>query len=194
MSGRINRGNGYPQRFEELVAAMPADGRAMDCGGGDRHHGDPRVINLEMTAWPTVDVVGTVLDLPFDDGTFDVILSQAVLEHVTDPALAVAEMARVLKPGGTVYIEAAFMQPGHLIPHHYFNICPAGLHLLCKPHLDIVGEGVFNDLDFTFDWMLRASGQPVTSKARAFLEEIRGRRSPHLELVASAVWLEGRKP
>jgi SAM-dependent methyltransferase len=42
--------------------------------------------------------------LPFPDATFDTILSHEVLEHVQDDARAVAEMARVLKPGGRAVI------------------------------------------------------------------------------------------
>lgn len=187
---RVNRGNGWPVKFDELVAAMSVDGRAMDCGGGDRCYGDPRVINLEMVAWPTVDVVASVLDLPFDDDHFDVILSQAVLEHVPDPQFAVDEMVRVLKPGGEIYIEAAYMQPGHLWPHHYFNICPNGLAHLCR-NLETVESGVFNDLDFTVRWLIEASGQPVD--ATAITKPLMGNVSPRLELVASAVYLHGRK-
>jgi hypothetical protein len=64
---------------------MPADGRALDCGGGDRRYGDSRVVNVEFTKSHGVDVLGDALDLPFRDDSFDVILSQAVLEHVVDP-------------------------------------------------------------------------------------------------------------
>jgi len=187
---RVNRGNGWPQRFDELVTAMPEDGRAMDCGGGDRCYGDPRVINLEVSEWPTVDVVGSVLDIPLPDDHFDVILSQAVLEHVPDPQLAVNEMARVLKPGGRLYIEAAYMQPGHLWPNHYFNICPNGLAHLCRD-LTVIDSGVFNDLDFTVRWMIQASGLPVN--AEKICRPLMGRKSPHLHLVASAVFAEVTK-
>jgi len=38
--------------------------------------------------------------LPFADGTFDLILSHEVLEHVADDRKAVAEVTRVLRPGG----------------------------------------------------------------------------------------------
>lgn len=191
MIGRVNRGNGWPRRFDELVAAMPPDGRAMDCGGGDRCYGDPRVINMEVSEYPTVDVVASVLDIPFPDDHFDVILSQAVLEHVPDPQLAVNEMARVLKPGGRLYIEAAYMQPGHLWPHHYFNICPNGLAHLVRD-LTVIESGVFNDLDFTIDWMIRASGLAVD--AAKIVSPLMGKRSPNLHLVASAVFAEVTKP
>jgi SAM-dependent methyltransferase len=42
--------------------------------------------------------------LPFPSSTFDLILSHEVLEHVEDDRLAMAEMARVLRPGGRAII------------------------------------------------------------------------------------------
>jgi SAM-dependent methyltransferase len=41
-----------------------------------------------------------VTALPYDDGTFDAVRVERVLQHVTDVDRACAEMARVLKPGG----------------------------------------------------------------------------------------------
>jgi len=40
--------------------------------------------------------------LPFDDGSFDLVLGHAVLHHIPDLPRAFAEFARVLAPGGTV--------------------------------------------------------------------------------------------
>lgn len=42
--------------------------------------------------------------LPFGDGEFDLLLCTQVIEHVPDPGRAVAELARVLRPGGTLVI------------------------------------------------------------------------------------------
>lgn len=41
--------------------------------------------------------------MAFDDGSFDLVYSSAVMEHVHDPAGAFREMARVVKPGGIVF-------------------------------------------------------------------------------------------
>ncbi|MGI8476176.1 MAG: class I SAM-dependent methyltransferase, partial [Thermomicrobiales bacterium] len=49
-------------------------------------------------------VRGSAMDLPFADGTFYKIVSSEVLEHLPDDRLAISEMARVLKPGGTLAI------------------------------------------------------------------------------------------
>lgn len=43
-------------------------------------------------------------DLPFEDDTFDIVLSYDVQEHVQDPARTLEEIARVLKPGGEAWM------------------------------------------------------------------------------------------
>ena len=48
---------------------------------------------------------GDARALPFPSGSFDVVLSGGVLEHFREPAVVLAEMARVLKPGGLFYAD-----------------------------------------------------------------------------------------
>ena len=48
-------------------------------------------------------VEGSVYELPFENASFDVVTAMDLLEHVEDPARAVAEFARVLKPGGLLF-------------------------------------------------------------------------------------------
>jgi len=45
--------------------------------------------------------------LPFPDAAFDIVLSHAVIEHVADAARYLRELARVLKPGGFMYLSTA---------------------------------------------------------------------------------------
>ena len=49
-------------------------------------------------------VEGTAEDLPFDDASFDGVVSQFGLMFFTDRAAAISEMARVLKPGGRLAV------------------------------------------------------------------------------------------
>lgn len=42
--------------------------------------------------------------LPFEDGAFDLVLCSQVIEHVLNPQTATVELARVLRPGGTLVI------------------------------------------------------------------------------------------
>lgn len=49
-------------------------------------------------------VIGSGMDLPFRDGSFDVTFSSNVLEHVDKPWQMADEMVRVTKPGGLVFL------------------------------------------------------------------------------------------
>ena len=60
--------------------------------------------NLEYTSAdlfsPIVDVKADILDLPFEDESFDVIFCNHVLEHIIDDKKAMSELYRVMKKGG----------------------------------------------------------------------------------------------
>ena len=49
-------------------------------------------------------VKGDALDLPFADGAFDCVIASEILEHVPEDGRAIAELVRVLKPGGTLAV------------------------------------------------------------------------------------------
>lgn len=48
--------------------------------------------------------VGDAHRLDFSSGTFDAVIAHTVISHVTEPATVIREMARVVRPGGTVAI------------------------------------------------------------------------------------------
>ena len=60
--------------------------------------------------------VGSVTDLPFEDDSFDVAHCHAVLMHVPDTRATLAEVKRVLKPGGIlasreIFVSSSFLEP-----------------------------------------------------------------------------------
>jgi ubiquinone/menaquinone biosynthesis C-methylase UbiE len=67
--------------------------------------------------------------LPFADASFDVVLSHAVIEHVTRPLEYLRELHRVTRPGGRVFLQTApYLSPhgSHLPPLRI----PVPLHLV----------------------------------------------------------------
>ena len=52
-------------------------------------------------------VQGSALELPFDSGTFDAVVSVASIKHWPDPAKGLSECARVLAPGGLLHVVEA---------------------------------------------------------------------------------------
>ena len=61
--------------------------------------------------------VGDVTNLPFEDDYFDVAHCHAVLMHVPDTAAVLAEVKRVLKPGGIVAARESILQAAFLHPY-----------------------------------------------------------------------------
>lgn len=118
--------HGYDDTALGLIAEL-RDGLILDCGAGWRQIYFPNVVNLEIAPYMSTDVLGVGEDLPFRDEVFDAVFSLAVLEHVRDPFRCAAEIVRVLKPGGRLYVVVPFMQHYHGYPHHYFNMTKQGL-------------------------------------------------------------------
>jgi SAM-dependent methyltransferase len=82
---------------------------------------DHRGPNIARTPF----VIGRGQRLPFGDGSFDLVVSSNVLEHVADPWPLVDELARVCRPGGHVWLSwTNWLSPigGHEItPFHYLG-------------------------------------------------------------------------
>ena len=70
-------------------------------------------------------------DLPFQDRSFDAIVGQHLIEHLPNPARALEEWRRVLRPSGTLVLvtpNAAYPDPAHFEdPTHVHIFTPAGL-------------------------------------------------------------------
>lgn len=65
----------------------------------------PRLVELTKNKNPNTNAVeASILQLPFDDDTFDYVISSDVIEHTPDPYAATKELIRVLKPGGRICI------------------------------------------------------------------------------------------
>ena len=85
---------------------------------------------------PAADLEGSAEALPVEDGSFDLVISTQVLEHVEDPAQAVREFHRVTSPGGRVLASTHGVQVYHPSPTDYWRWTHAGLALLFERSAD----------------------------------------------------------
>jgi SAM-dependent methyltransferase len=118
------------------------DGLVLDVGAGHRPVYLDNVVNFEVAGYESTDVRGVGERLPFRDGAFDAVMSFGVLEHVRDPFACAREIARVMKPGATLYCVVPFLQPLHGYPHHYYNMSHQGLRALFEPGLTVERQEV----------------------------------------------------
>lgn len=72
--------------------------------------------------------------MPLADHSFDHVLCAEVLEHVPDEHLLLTEIARVLRPGGTLVLTLPWSARLHHLPHDYRRLTPAGLQRLISAH------------------------------------------------------------
>lgn len=116
----------FERAADDLIRALPDGAAVLDLGGGRRcvyagsvHppgrvtlvavdiSADELALNSDVSAKRVADVAA---GLPLPDGSVDLILSRALLEHVRGVPAAIRHMGRVLKPGGVAL---------HLVPCRY---------------------------------------------------------------------------
>lgn len=108
-------------RFADLLLGRSSRPVVLVLGGSIAGHGieallarsEIALVESDISFGPRTRLVCDAHDIPFADGSLDGVVAQAVLEHVVDPHRCVAEMHRVLKPGGLVYAETPFIQQVH---------------------------------------------------------------------------------
>ena len=98
------------RRFAFALALAPlALGLAACSKGGEdgaTKTGEPVAKVAEVGRERGLDIrCATLEEAAFPDGTFDVVFSNAVLEHVPSPGAVLRETWRVLRPGGVVYAD-----------------------------------------------------------------------------------------
>ena len=109
------------RRFTQEILKNAVSPKVLVVGAGEIGQGldaliaEPhiQVLESDVALGERTQIVADCHAIPFETGTFDGIVAQAVLEHVWSPAKCVAEMSRVLRPSGVVYVEIPFMQPVH---------------------------------------------------------------------------------
>lgn len=139
MAFKIRKGRTYSRatldaKLREVLRGVPVD-RALDLGSKDAPYrrlvAARRYDRLDMSCSRHPAVVGDAHRLPIRDGTYDLVLATQLLEHCHAPPAVVAEVHRVLRPGGMFVCSVPFIYVIHGDPDDFWRFTAEGLrHLL----------------------------------------------------------------
>ncbi len=156
------------RRMRAMVAKLGPGARVLDLGVRERPAA-PGLISFDLFRFPGVQVVGDAHRLPFKDGSLDGVISTALLEHVEHPETILAEMRRVIRPGGLVYVEVPFLQGYHPDPIDMRRYTRPGLEQkVAEAGFQVVESGVSGGPFSMMAWMLREFPGSLTSGKTAY--------------------------
>lgn len=125
----------------QALQQVPAGSRILDAGAGQLRHrklcahldylsqdfaqydGQGDGSGLQTGSWDQsrIDIVSDICQIPQPDESFDAVMCIEVLEHLPQPLLALAEFARLLRPGGQLILTAPFCSLTHFAPYHFYS-------------------------------------------------------------------------
>jgi SAM-dependent methyltransferase len=156
-------------RFRDLLVEVSGGptARVLVVGGGTLGRGmaviaeDPRLafVGTDVYLGERVDVACDAHRLPFESGSFDGVIVQAVLEHVASPPEVVAEIHRVLRDDGVVYAETPFLQGVHEGAYDFTRYTDLGHRRLFRMFEEIergVAVGPASSLFWALRYFVRA--------------------------------------
>jgi SAM-dependent methyltransferase len=114
------------------AAMVPEGAHVLDVGAGVGQyrqlfaHCDYRAHDFGLEAgtqgqYTNLDYRSDITALPVPDAAFDVVLCTEVLEHVPEPIAALAEIVRILRPGGSLLLSAPLGSHLHQEPYHFYG-------------------------------------------------------------------------
>jgi SAM-dependent methyltransferase len=154
--------------------------RILVVGGGTLGDGlealyaDERVdiIGFDVYASAHTQLVADGHSIPLADGSVDGVVIQAVLEHVLEPVVVVAELTRVLRERGLVYADTPFMQQVHEGAYDFTRFTESGQRYLFREFEEIESgqvAGAGTSLRWSIGYFVRALTRSVALGRAAVL-------------------------
>jgi SAM-dependent methyltransferase len=139
----LNSSRRYLEAFlRRAASAIPPGARVLDAGAGDgRYRPLFAHTNYEATDFVQVnkryvlanlDFIADLKQVPAAPEVYDVVICTQVLEHMNEPGQMLAELHRVLKPQGELWLSAPLFYAEHEAPYDYFRYTQYGLRYLLE--------------------------------------------------------------
>ena len=159
-------------------------------------HPTSKYIATDFQSGLDVDVVADAHKFSkcFPPDSFDMVLSCSVYEHLTRPWIVTNEIAKILKPGGWLFIQTHHAFPIHAFPNDYYRFSRQALETLCED-AGLVVQGSF----FAFPALLLAPRIPGNHRdylnvvvmaekprSKSFVDNAAATLSPFVRAIAGA--------
>jgi SAM-dependent methyltransferase len=127
---------------EGFATALPQGARVLDAGAGEIRHARyftrQRYCGVDLAVgdrtwnYSRLDAIADLARLPFAAGCFDAAINIVTLEHVRQPELVLAEIARTLAPAAPLLAIVPHEWEVHQSPHDYFRYTRHGMQYLLE--------------------------------------------------------------
>jgi SAM-dependent methyltransferase len=169
------------RRLGDLLLQQSSSPRVLVVGGSILGQGmtglagmkSLELVESDIALGPRTMLVSDAHDIPFQDGSFDAVIVQAVLEHVVDPYRCVDEIHRVLSDQGLVYAETPFMQQVHGFPYDFTRFTYLGHRRLFRRFEEVdsgavCGPGMALAWSYQYFLLSFVESRAMRGLARAF--------------------------
>lgn len=169
--------NFLPIDQELKPIAQYLSGRVLNAGCGDRDI-TPLLMSWHATSVDNCDIQTSIpgaflcdlTAIPKPDKSYDAILCNAVLEHVPNPQAVMAELQRLLTPGGSLIVSVPFLQPFHPTPFDFRRYTLTGLQQLGEDAgFRVVEIRPVHTLAQTIGWLIWARLEEKRSRIRKLI-------------------------
>jgi SAM-dependent methyltransferase len=132
--------------FKAISTALPLfKGKVLDSGCGIMPYKKLILENKGISSYIGLDIDSAIdynnikpdfywdgINMPFENETFDVVISTEVIEHIFNLDIYLNEVKRILKPGGVFFFTVPFLMSLHEVPHDYYRYTPYSLEIIFK--------------------------------------------------------------
>jgi SAM-dependent methyltransferase len=174
-----NSSRTYLRRFLERAAGEVEPGQlVLDAGAGraqyrrlfaHARYESADFLAVEGKQYRQPDYVCDLAAIPVEDGRFDHVLLTQVLEHLPEPGRVLAELHRVLAPGGRLWLTAPLFYAEHQAPYDFYRYTQYGMrHVLETAGFEVVSLEWMEGYLGTLSYQVRVMSKVLPARARDY--------------------------